>query len=83
MRLIDAEKIGEFASHHTEFDGKPLTKREKDLVDNVCRKISTQMPAAYDVDRVMEQLGKMREQHYDKILRIVKAGGINGQTDSF
>ncbi|MDE7045151.1 MAG: hypothetical protein K2O97_09120 [Acetatifactor sp.] len=62
MRLIDAEKIEGFASHYTEFDGKPLTEREKDLVKNVCGTISGQMPTAYDIERVMEQLEEKKEQ---------------------
>lgn len=56
MRLIDADGIEEFAAHFTEFDGKPLTEREKDLVKNVCGKISTQMPTAYDLAGVILQL---------------------------
>lgn len=56
MRLIDAEKIVEFASRYTEFDGEPLTDREKDLVRNVCGKISAMMPTAYDLDKVVEAL---------------------------
>lgn len=56
MRLIDAEKIKDFASHYTEFDGVSLTEREKDLVEDVCKKISTQMPTAYDLNMVVGQL---------------------------
>ena len=56
MRLIDADGIEEFASHYTEFDGIPLTEREKDLVRNVCGKISAQMPTAYDPVRVIDYL---------------------------
>lgn len=55
MRLIDAEKIEEFASRYTEFDGEPLTDREKDLVRNVCGKISTVMPA-YDTGRLRQKI---------------------------
>lgn len=56
MRLIDADGIEGFASHYSEFDGKPLTEREKDLVKNVCGKISAMMPTAYDQGRVIRQL---------------------------
>ena len=56
MRLIDADGIEGFASHYTEFDGKPLTGREKDLVKNVCGKISAMMPTAYAQGRVIRQL---------------------------
>lgn len=68
MRLIDADGIEGFASHYTEFDGKPLTEREKDLVKNVCGKISAMMPTAYDIDRVIEQLEKKKEKfiYYSK-----------------
>lgn len=55
MRLIDAERIGEFAARYTEFDGKPLTDRERDLVRNVCGKISSVMPTAYDIGRALRQ----------------------------
>lgn len=46
MRLIDADELGGFASRYTEFDGEPLTGRERDLVRNVCGKISAMMPTA-------------------------------------
>ena len=92
MRLIDAEKIKAFASHYTEFDGIPLTEREKDLVENVCKKISTQMPTAYDLDGVLERLTKEKHDHwitsdggeglkaYKTAIEIVKEGSRHEQS---
>lgn len=94
MRLIDAEKIVEFASRYTEFDGEPLTDREKDLVRNVCGKISAMMPTAYDLDQVAGQLEKeisdssmcpdcdkdiyCDECRAERAAKIVRGGGIHG-----
>ena len=97
MRLIDAGGIEGFASHYSEFDGKPLTEREKDLVKNVCGTISGQMPAAYCLDKVLEQLkeemhaawdlcdGGARWEAYKHAVKIVEGGRTDGQgiTDPF
>lgn len=58
MRLIDADGIKDFASRYTEFDGEPLTDRERDIVRNVCGKIGAMMPTAYDLEGVVEALKK-------------------------
>lgn len=96
MRLIDAEGIEKFASHYTEFDGVPLTEREKDLVENVCKKISTQMPTAYDLGGVLRRLEEEKYKQwmaydggegweaYKTAIEIVKEGSRHeqSQTDS-
>ena len=92
MRLIDADGIEEFAAHYTEFDGIPLTEREKDLVKNVCGKISSMMPAAYDLDRVLGRLEEEKHKQwmtsdsgegweaYKAAIEIVKEGSRHEQS---
>ena len=89
MRLINADRIKEFADYYTELDGEPLTEREQLLVTCVCEKIRELMPTAYDVDKVVGRLERERNPVYradgslmsarmdvriDKAIEIVKAG---------
>ncbi len=97
MKLIDAEKIEGFAAYYTEFDGEPLSEREKDLVNCVCKKISTMMPAAWNPGRILDLLEEKKHkawllcdggeawEAYKNAIDIVKGGGTDGQdiTDPF
>lgn len=70
MKLID--EFGYINCH----DGKDFKANNR--VDRIRQKV-VELPAAYDVDKVVEQLNKLNENEftYAKVIHIVKAGGVN------
>lgn len=109
MRLIDADEvIKELNDKIARLDAKQQIYMENGLTsiaDNVarkielcieCRELLEHQPTAYDVDKVVEQLGKkqnnkgfggtIQEIFYDSGLEdavvIVKGGGIDGNTNT-
>lgn len=87
MRLIDAENIGDFVVEYAEQIQYAIEHKDMELLEPLIN----QIPTAYDVDKVVEQLGKkqnnkgfggtIQEIFYDSGLKdaieIVKGGGMN------
>lgn len=84
MRLIDVEEAKQFLKENLILPRKSYEAIARTMLDAV--------PTAYDVDKVVEQLNKERNQMYredesiissrtnvsiDKAVEIVKSGGIN------
>ncbi|WP_370751046.1 hypothetical protein [Eubacterium sp.] len=109
MRLIDAdETIKELNDKITRLDARQQIYMENGLIamaDTMarkielcieCRELLEHQPTAYDVDKVVEQLGKkqnnkgfggtIQEIFYDlgleDAIEIVKGGGIDGNTNT-
>lgn len=109
MRLIDADEvIKELNDKIARLDAKQQIYMENGLIsiaDSMakkielcieCRELLEHQPTAYDVDKVVEQLGKkqnnkgfggtIQEIFYDSGLEdavvIVKGGGIDGNTNT-
>ena len=92
MRLIDADaimiKFADFAksSNNSDFAKTPTWDDAVSIVDS--------QPTSYDVDKVVEQIKKVTDEHgfvdyindksvikKEKAIEIVKAGGVNENDD--
>lgn len=89
MRLIDVNiTIKELNDKIARLDAKQQIYMENGLIsiaDSMakkielcieCRELLEHQPAAYDVDKVLEQL------EYSRVVEIVKGGGIDGNTNT-
>ena len=84
-RLIDADDVISLLANHHFDDSKENTDL---LIHNLCKEVKS-VPTAYDVDAVVEQLEKLKEecedplQDYDpnyfinKAIEIAKGGGVD------
>lgn len=87
MRLIDTDELMDFISEHAEQIQYAIEHKDMEILESLIK----QIPIAYDVDKVVEQLGKkqnnkgfggtIQEIFYDSGLKdaieIVKGGGID------
>lgn len=87
MRLIEADELMDFISEHAEQIQYAIEHKDMEILESLIK----QIPTAYDVDKVVEQLGKkqnnkgfggtIQEIFYDSGLEdaveIVKGGGID------
>ena len=88
MRLVDEDDVlSLLANHHFDDDKENFDL----LIHNLCKEVQ-QIPTAYDVDAVVEQLeerseeynsgvrlhGKPEEMLTDEAIEIVKGGGVDG-----
>ena len=88
MRLIDADELMDFISEHAEQIQYAIEHKNMEILESLIK----QIPTAYNVDKVVEQLGKkqnnkgfggtIQEIFYDSGLEdaveIVKGGGLDG-----
>ena len=88
MRLIDADELMDFISEHAEQIQYAIEHKDMEILESLIK----QIPTAYNVDKVVEQLGKkqnnkgfggtIQEIFYDSGLEdaveIVKGGGLDG-----
>lgn len=80
MRLIDADKIMEELTGCFYDTTDPAARRATHDTMALCQKLIEEQPAAYDVDKVVEQIKSLSPANYvekNKVLEIVKAGGVN------
>lgn len=81
MRLIDAENIGDFIVEHAEQIQYAIEHKDMELLEPLIN----QIPTAYDVDKVVEEIescfnateDKGRRLAYHRAITIVKGGGMN------
>lgn len=93
MRLIDADKsilhLNDFMLQQSPIDVQDIESIKVSAVIKDCIKAVDEQPTAYDVDKVVEELdayitklvGK-NSALYQTIIGIVKAGGIDGNTNT-
>lgn len=80
MRLTDADELMDFISEHAEQIQYAIEHKNMEILESLIK----QIPTAYDVDKVVEELdayitklvGK-NSALYQTIIGIVKAGGID------
>lgn len=80
MRLIEADELMDFISEHAEQIQYAIEHKDMEILESLIK----QIPTAYDVDKVVEELdayitklvGK-NSALYQTIIGIVKAGGID------
>ena len=72
MRLIEADKLMDFISEHAEQIQYAIEHKNMEILESLIK----QIPTAYDVDKVLEQL------EYSRVVEIVKGGGIDGNTNT-
>lgn len=100
MRLIDADKLilylNDFMLQQSPIDVQDIESIKVSAVIKDCIKAVDEQPTAYNVDKVVEQLGKkqnnkgfggtIQEIFYDSGLEdaveIVKGGGLDGNTNT-
>ena len=78
MRLIDADELMDFISEHAEQIQYAIEHKNMEILESLIK----QIPTAYDVDKVLEQLEYSRVPNtgiagYHKVVEIVKGGGID------
>ena len=81
MRLIEADELIDFISEHAEQIQYAIEHKDMEILESLIK----QIPTAYDVDKVVEEIescfnateGKGRRLAYHRAITIVK-GGING-----
>lgn len=81
MRLIEADELMDFISEHAEQIQYAIEHKDMEILESLIK----QIPTAYDVDKVIEEIescfnateGKGRRLAYHRAIAIVK-GGING-----
>ena len=80
MRLIEADELMDFISEHAEQIQYAIEHKDMEILESLIK----QIPTAYDVDKVVEELdayitklvGK-NSALYQTIIGIVKAGGLD------
>lgn len=77
MRLIEADELMDFISEHAEQIQYAIEHKDMEILESLIK----QIPTAYDVDKVLEQLEYSRVPNtgiagYHKVVEIVKGGGI-------
>ena len=80
MRLIDADELMDFISEHAEQIQYAIEHKDMEILESLIK----QMPTAYDVDKVVEQLEYSRVPNtgiagFHKVVETVKGGGIDGR----
>lgn len=83
MRLINADELMDFISEHAEQIQYAIEHKNMEILESLIK----QIPTAYDVDKVLEQLEYSRVPNtgiagYHKVVEIVKGGGIDGNTNT-
>ena len=76
MRLIEADELMDFISEHAEQIQYAIEHKDMEILESLIK----QIPTAYDVDKVLEQLEYSRVPNtgiagYHKVVEIVKGGG--------
>lgn len=80
MRMIDADKFMKKLNECFYDTTDPAARRAAHDMMALCQKLIEEQPAAYDVDKVVEQIKSLSPANYvekNKVLEIVKAGGVN------
>lgn len=77
MRLIEADELMDFISEHAEQIQYAIEHKDMEILESLIK----QIPTAYNVDKVLEQLEYSRVPNtgiagYHKVVEIVKGGGI-------
>lgn len=57
MRLIEADELMDFISEHAEQIQYAIEHKDMEILESLIK----QMPTAYDVDKVVEELGRLKE----------------------
>ena len=83
MRLIEADELMDFISEHAEQIQYAIEHKNMEILESLIK----QIPTAYNVDKVLEQLEYSRVPNtgiagYHKVVEIVKGGGIDGNTNT-
>lgn len=78
MRLIEADELMDFISEHAEQIQYAIEHKNMKILESLIK----QIPTAYNVDKVLEQLEYSRVPNtgiagYHKVVEIVKGGGID------
>ena len=78
MRLIEADELMDFISEHAEQIQYAIEHKDMEILESLIK----QIPTAYNVDKVLEQLEYSRVPNtgiagYHKVVEIVKGGGID------
>ena len=76
MRLIEADELMDFISEHAEQIQYAIEHKDMEILESLIK----QIPTAYNVDKVLEQLEYSRVPNtgiagYHKVVEIVKGGG--------
>lgn len=77
MRLIEVDELMDFISEHAEQIQYAIEHKDMEILESLIK----QIPTAYDVDKVLEQLEYSRVPNtgiagYHKVVEIVKGGGV-------
>lgn len=57
MRLIDADELMDFISEHAEQIQYAIEHKDMEILESLIK----QIPTAYNVDKVVEELGRLKE----------------------
>ncbi len=79
MRLIDADELMDFISEHAEQIQYAIEHKDMEILEPLIK----QIPTAYDVDKVVEQLEWEKDFAYADFDRYAEEKGLDKEQDFF